>query len=222
MPLSPELAQWRKAERAALISRRMAVPAAEREAWNRSIEASLRSGFGLLSDLVIGLCWPFQAEFDARPVGVEFRARGATLALPVVVAKATPLEFREWWPDAPMGVGVYDLPIPVGTPRVLPQALLIPVVGIGSVGDRLGYGGGFYDRTLASLSPPPLTIALAYELSRIPTTHPQDHDILMDFVITESGIQAAIPGGLEPVSPAEARRRAAALLAGRRGDVAGR
>jgi len=222
VPLSPELAQWRKAERAALIARRMAVSEAGRAVWDRAIEGSLRAGFGVLADLAIGLCWPFQGEFDARPIGVEFRARGATLALPVVIAKATPLEFREWWPQAPMQVGVYDLPIPVGTPRVSPQAMLIPVVGIGSVGDRLGYGGGFYDRTLASLSPRPLTIALAYELSRIPTTHPQDHDVLMDFIITESGIEAAVPGGLEAVSADEARRRAAALLAERRGEVAGR
>jgi len=116
-----------------------------------------------------------------------------------------------------MEVGAYDLPIPAGTSRVQPEALLIPVVGIGSVGDRLGYGGGFYDRTLASAVPRPLTIALAYELSRVPTTHPQTHDILMDFVITESGIEAAIDGGLERVSPAEALSRAHRLLAGRRG-----
>jgi len=85
-------------------------------------------------------------------------------------------------------------------------------VGIGSVGDRLGYGGGFFDRTLASLTPKPLSIAVAFELSRVPTTHPQPHDVLMDFVVTEDRLEAAVPGGLETVDAAECRRRVATLV----------
>lgn len=186
----------------------MALPPAERAAAGVCIDGFLRRGFPVLSSLAIGVCWPYQGEHDARAVAAEFRGLGARLALPSVVAKGQPLEFYEWWPGAEVVPGVYDIPVPVGTARVVPQALLIPVVGIGGRADRLGYGGGFYDRTLAALTPRPLAVAIAYEASRVPTTHPQDHDILMDFVVTERGIEAAVAGGLERIDEAEAARRA--------------
>jgi 5,10-methenyltetrahydrofolate synthetase len=215
MSLTPELAQWRKAERAALIARRLAASASDRAAWSDRIEQHLRVGFAALGGLVVGFCWPYQGEFDARTAVRELRRQGAKAALPVVVAKAQPLEFREWWPGVPMTNGAYDVPVPDGTALLVPDAMLIPAVGVGDRGDRLGYGGGFFDRTLAALEPRPLTIALAFELSRIPSSDPQPHDILMDFVITEAGIAAAVPGGLEAVDAAEAARRADALLRAR-------
>jgi 5,10-methenyltetrahydrofolate synthetase len=215
MPLTPELARWRKAERARLIERRMAADPAEHARWSAAIEATIRDTFPFGAGWVIGLCWPFQAEFDARPVAGYFRERGARLALPAVVAKAQPLLFLEWWPGAPLTTGVYGLEIPDGTERVVPDAILVPPVGIGSKGDRLGYGGGFFDRTLAAISPRPITVAHPFELSRIPSTDPQPHDILMDFVITEAGIEAQVPGGLERIDGSECRRRATALAAAR-------
>jgi 5-formyltetrahydrofolate cyclo-ligase len=215
MALSPELAAWRKTERARLIAARLAVPEPTRAERGARIDGYLRRGFPLLERLTIGLCWPYQGEYDARPVAVSFRERGARLALPTVVAKAQPLEFLEWWPEVPMQAGMYDIPVPVGTATVVPEALLIPVVGIGAQGDRLGYGGGFYDRTLAALEPRPLTIAIAHDAARLATTYPQDHDILMDFVVTESGIEAAVPGGLERIDEADAAQRAQQLWAAR-------
>ncbi len=211
MALSPELAQWRKAERATLIARRLAAPVADRAVWSARIEEHLRGGFALLDRLVVGFCWPFKGEFDVRTVVRELRHRGARAALPAVVARGAPLEFREWWPGVGMVTGAYDVPVPDSTALLTPDVILIPAVGIGAVGDRLGYGGGFFDRTLAALSPRPLAIALAFELSRIPSSDPQPHDILMDFVVTESGIEAAVPGGLDAVSHAESARRVAAL-----------
>jgi 5,10-methenyltetrahydrofolate synthetase len=216
MSLTPELAAWRKAERARLIAARLSLPLEQRASFGRSIDGFLRRGFPVLSTLTIGLCWPYQGEYDARPVASEFRQLGARLALPSVIAKGQPLEFLEWWPGVEVQPGVYDIPVPVGTETLIPQALLIPVVGIGGQGDRLGYGGGFYDRTLAALAPRPLTIAIAHESSRLPTTYPQDHDILMDFVVTERGIEAAVEGALEAVDEAEAARRAERLWGTRR------
>jgi 5-formyltetrahydrofolate cyclo-ligase len=215
MSLSPELARRRKAERAALIARRLAAPAADHARWSALIEAHLRQGCGLLEHMTVGFCWPYQGEFDARPFVRDMRRRGARAALPVVVAKGTALEFREWWPGVAMINGVYDLPVPDGTAVVRPDALLIPAVGIGAEGDRLGYGGGYFDRTLASLDPKPLAVGLAFELSRMPTTVPQPHDVLMDFVITEAGIEAAVEGGLEPVAAEECQRRLATLATAR-------
>jgi 5,10-methenyltetrahydrofolate synthetase len=87
-----------------------------------------------------------------------------------------------------MARGVYDIPVPQDTAVVLPQALIMPPVGFDANGFRLGYGGGFYDRTLASLPPRPLTIGVAYELSRVDSICPQDFDLAMDYVVTERGI----------------------------------
>ena len=215
MPLTPELASWRKAARARLIGARMAADATEHARWSASIEATLGLVCPAAAGWVVGLCWPFQAEFDARPVAELFRARGARLALPAVVAKAQPLEFREWWPGATLVEGVYGLLVPAGTATLVPDVLLVPPVGIGAEGDRLGYGGGFFDRTLGVLDPRPLTFAHAFELSRVPTTTPQPHDILMDFVITEAGVEAAVPGGLTRLTPAQCHAEALALAARR-------
>jgi len=215
MSLPPEIASRRKAERATLIAQRLAAPPSDHALWSSQIEGRLRQGFGLLDGLVVGFCWPYLGEFDARPFVRDLRRRGARAALPVVVAKGQPLEFREWWPGVAMLNGVYDLPVPDGTAVVTPDALLIPAVGIGPLGDRLGYGGGFFDRTLAALAPKPIAVGLAFELSRVPSTEPQPHDVLMDFVVTEAGIEAAVEGGLEAVDAEECRRRLLAMITGR-------
>jgi len=149
MTLPPELARWRKVTRQTLLARRLAAPAADHARWSAAIDEWLRAGFDALGGMTVGFCWPYQAEFDARPFVDHLLARGARAALPAVVAKGAPLEFREWRPGVEMAAGVYALPVPQGTALLLPDALLIPVVGIGEHGDRLGYGGGFFDRTLA-------------------------------------------------------------------------
>ena len=215
MSLPPALAQWRKALRASLIERRLAVAPADHAEWSARIEALLHGGFPLLERMTIGLCWPYQGEFDARSLVRDCRRRGARAALPAVVAKGAPLEFREWWPGVAMLTGVFGLPVPDGTAILQPDALLIPAVGIGARGDRLGYGGGFFDRTLAASEPKPICIALAFELSRVPTTNPQPHDVLMDFVVTEAGIEAAVPGALEAIDADECARQTEALARAR-------
>ncbi len=211
MSLPPDTVSRRKAERATLIARRLAAPAADRARWSACIEAHLRQGFGLLDGMLVGLCWPYQGEFDARPFVGGLQRRGARAALPVVVAKGQPLEFREWWPGVAMVDGAYDLPVPDGTAVVQPDVLLIPAVGIGPAGDRLGYGGGFFDRTLAALDPKPIAVGIAFELSRMPTSEPEAHDVLMDFVVTETGIEAVVAGGLERLAAEDCQHRVAAL-----------
>jgi 5,10-methenyltetrahydrofolate synthetase len=183
-----DIKAWKAAQRKDLIARRVAVSDADRQVWNAAITRHLIDGFPQLAGLTIGLYWPYQGEFDPRHAVHHFRERGATAALPEVVRKAEPLRFRAWWPGVAMGKGVYDIPVPAGTDIVVPQALIMPPVGFDGAGYRLGYGGGFYDRTLASINPRPLTIGVAYELSRLPTIHPQDFDLAMDYVVTERGI----------------------------------
>jgi 5-formyltetrahydrofolate cyclo-ligase len=216
MDTPADLKRWRKDLRAELITRRLASPAAQRAAWNDAIARLIGQGFPCLGKLVVGFCWPYRGEFDARPLARTLRERGARVALPAVIGKAEPLEFREWWPEAPMKDGVLGIPVPEGTPVLVPDAVLVPPVGFSDDGWRLGYGGGYFDRTLALIEPQPLKIVVAYELCRIPTIFPQAHDIPMDFVATEAGIHAVGSGPMARITPAEAEVRSGRIV-GERG-----
>ena len=211
-----ELAAWRKTRRAELLAAREAVPLDIRRGWNEAITRLLLEAFDVLGDMPIGFCWPYKGEPDTRFFLHAMRRHGARTALPVVVEKKRPLEFREWWPGAATTAGVFELPIPQGTEVLRPRALLVPPVGFDAQGYRLGYGGGFFDITLAAAAPQPLKIAVAFELSRMPTIYPQPHDIPMDFVVTEKGVQKVEGGALVAIKDlAQARTSAAELLRSR-------
>lgn len=200
-----ELREWRKALRAELVARRMAVTAATLAAWRRTIDDRLERGFPQLARGTVGLCWPYRNEYDARFLAQHLRERGARTALPAVVAPRQPLVFREWHPGVEMAHGVYDIPYPVDTPEVVPDAVLVPMNGFDAQGYRLGYGGGFFDRTLEKLvaeGRKPLVIGVTYELARIDTIRPQPYDIPMDYVVTERAAYRRGERGLEPYAPA--------------------
>lgn len=182
------LKAWRKAERTRLIAARVAVDAATIHAWREAMDATLVARFaGPLGRGVLALCWPIRNEYDARHVARTFRERGATTAMPVVVAPRTPLAFREWHPGTEMAKGAMDIPYPANTREVTPDAVLLPMNGWDAGGYRLGYGGGFFDRTLAAAAKRPLVIGVSYEFARMETIHPQPWDIPVDWVVTEAG-----------------------------------
>jgi len=188
LKVSDDIRAWKAALRKELLAKRLAVSDVDRMAWNAAITRHLIDGFPQLAGLTVGIYWPFQGEFDPRFALQHFRSLGTMAALPEVVKKGEPLQFRQWWPGVAMTTGAYDIPVPDGTAVVVPQALIMPPVGFDAAGFRLGYGGGFYDRTLAHINPPPLTIGVAYELSRVETIRPQEFDRAMDYVVTERGI----------------------------------
>lgn len=179
---------WRKQQREQLIADRMAVPEILHRQWSNAISDALRREFTTLRTMKIGLYWPFRGEYDPRAAMRYFWESGATLALPEVIDRHKPLSFREWWPDAPMKTGAYNIPVPQGTHCVEPEVLIIPMVGFDQKGFRLGYGSGYFDRTLAAYSTCPLTIGVAFEIQRLENVHPQQHDIAMQYVITEAGV----------------------------------
>jgi len=183
-----DIKAWKAALRRELLEQRNAISAADRQQWNAAITRHLIEGFPQLAQMTVALYWPYQGEIDARHAMRHFRERGARLALPEVVKKGEPLKFRHWWPGVAMAPGAYAIPVPQDTEQVRPQALIMPPVGFDAQGFRLGYGGGFYDRTLATLQPRPLTIGVAYELSRVDSIRPQAYDLAMDYVVTERGI----------------------------------
>jgi 5-formyltetrahydrofolate cyclo-ligase len=163
--------------------------ASDRRLWGQGIEARLRSLLSERSGIILGVYWPFQAEFDPRPLVDWLIEQGSAVALPAVVDKKGLLEYRVWRPGEPLVDGVWNIPIPQNRDIVIPQAVLAPLVGFDGDCYRLGYGGGYFDRTLAALTPRPLAIGVGFALSRIDTIYPQPFDIPMDFVVTETEIR---------------------------------
>jgi 5,10-methenyltetrahydrofolate synthetase len=95
--------------------------------------------------------------------------------------------FRSWRQGEKLEHGIWNIPVPAEGAVVTPTLLLVPLVGFDPAGYRLGYGGGYYDRTLAQCVPRALTIGIGYAMSRLATIHPQPHDIPMDRILTEDG-----------------------------------
>ena len=137
---------------------------------------------------VIAAYWPLQGEVDPRPLLESLQRAGCTLALPTVVGGGMPLEFRVWSLGDALERGPFGTQHPAYGEPVQPTVLLIPLVGFDEQNCRLGYGGGYYDRTLAAMDPRPLTIGLGFELSRLATIHPRPHDIPLDCIVTESSV----------------------------------
>ena len=185
---SEELKAWRKAERERLVAVREALDAPAVDALRRRIDAHLERAFPGLKGIAFAFCWPIRNEYDARHLARTLREAGALTALPVVVAPKTPLVFREWHPGVELAEGPLGIPYPVGSREVAPRAVLLPMNGWDAQGYRLGYGGGFFDRTLAGLKEKPLVIGVSHELARMATIHPQPWDIPMDYVVTERGV----------------------------------
>jgi len=191
-----QLKAWRKSERIRLIAAREALGAPTLERFRLRIDAHLERAFPGLAAAKLAFCWPIRAEYDARHLARTLRARGALTALPVVVAPRQPLAFREWHPGGRLAKGPLDIPYPADSPEVVPDAVLLPMNGWDNAGYRLGYGGGFFDRTLASFSKKPAVIGVSYELARMETVHPQSWDIPVDWVVTERGIYRRDSDGL--------------------------
>jgi 5-formyltetrahydrofolate cyclo-ligase len=190
------LKAWRRAERERLIAARLALAPAVLDSWRRRIDGYLERSFPGLARCRLAFCWPIKGEYDARHLARTLRARGALTALPVVVAPKSPLIFREWHPGIELAKGALDIPYPVNSQEVTPDAVLLPMNGWDAQGYRLGYGAGFFDRTLASLAKKPLSIGVSYEIAKMPSIHPQAWDLPMDYVVTERGVYRRDPGGL--------------------------
>jgi 5-formyltetrahydrofolate cyclo-ligase len=199
--MSPDtLKQWRKEQRERLVATRLAVGPETLHVFRLLIDTHLERAFPGLARGMLAMCWPFKNEYDPRFLGHKLRERGATTVLPVVVAPRQPLIFRAWKPGDELAKGVYDIPYPASGDQVVPDHALVPMNGFDAGGYRLGYGGGFFDRTLAHLRSTgpkrPVAIGVTYELARMETIHPQAYDIPMDYVATERGVYERIDGKL--------------------------
>jgi 5-formyltetrahydrofolate cyclo-ligase len=180
----PPESERRRAERARLIAARVAMPADARAAASAAILANLRGWLRLAPGMVVAGYWPMRGEFDPLPY---LRALPAA-ALPVVTAPRAPLAFRLWRDGAPMEAARWDTLHPASGDFVRPDVLITPLVGFDAAGHRLGYGGGYYDRTIAALRPGVLAIGVGFELGRLTSVDPQPHDAVLDAIVTEAGV----------------------------------
>lgn len=185
----PSASLDRKSLRKQLIAAREALSVTDARTRTADLNIHLRELLSTLPGRTLGFCWPYRAEPDVRETVVHWLAQDPQrrAALPVVVADDAPLAFRQWTPDCAMSADRYGIPIPQVGQLLQPDTLLIPVNGFNARGFRLGYGGGYFDRTLALLVPPPLTIGIAFELSRCNCLQEEAHDRALDWVVTEAG-----------------------------------
>lgn len=193
-----DVARWRKAERERLIAARLALPSTQREEHARLVAGDLDRLIPRISGTIVSLYWPFRGEPDLRPWMAAAATAGVRTALPVVVAKGQPLAFREWTPGAALARGVWNIPYPADGAMVTPTVVIAPLVGFDDCCYRLGYGGGFFDRTLAAMATmtKPMVIGVGHPVQRIATIFPQTYDIPMDWIAT--GLSAPERGKAKP------------------------
>jgi 5-formyltetrahydrofolate cyclo-ligase len=185
-----DLAAWRRSERARLLAARAGLGAEVRRDGSERIAAALDEALGEVAGRLIGGYWPVRGEPDLRPWMERVCARGGACALPVVTAPGEPMVFRPWRPGVRLERGFGGIPVPAEGPDVAPEVLIAPLVGFDRAGYRLGYGGGYFDRTLAALSRRPRVVGVGYRLGALRSIYPQRHDVAMDLVITEDGVVA--------------------------------
>jgi 5,10-methenyltetrahydrofolate synthetase len=171
-----------------LIAARQALP--DRLERAVALQSVLRVWLVGRKESAIGAYWPIKGEFDPLPAlyrwsEIDDKRR---IGLPVVDREAGSLKFHVWYPGCPTELDAYDIPKPKGTEVFEPQLLLVPCVGYGPAGVRLGYGGGFYDRTVAAITPRPKMVGLCYSNGFLPLLRAKPGDLPLDALITDDGV----------------------------------
>jgi len=183
----PEVKAWRREARDKILAARAAIGLPVRQAMARRLIERLRT---VLKDRPgpISFYWPIKAEPDLRPLMEELDAAGATVCLPVAKKLGEPLSFRVWRKGAPMTRGFWNIPVPANEEEVVPRTLIAPFLGYDGLSYRLGYGGGFFDRTLAKFGAESRAIGIGWSMFRLKTIQPQPHDIRMSAIVTQTGV----------------------------------
>jgi 5,10-methenyltetrahydrofolate synthetase len=162
----------------------------DRHAKAMQLQEVLRVWLATRSEVAIGAYWSIKGEFDALPALYRWSEVDdeRLIGLPVVNRETKQLAFHMWYPGCEMEEDAYGIPKPKDTLVFQPQLLLVPCVGYGPGGLRLGYGGGFYDRTLAAVQPRPVTVGVGYSHGYVPWLQAEAHDVPLDYILTEDGV----------------------------------
>jgi len=182
-----DVSVFRKAERTRLYAARQKVSLEDRKDMAVRISASLTDFLGDVTGRSIAVYWPIRGELNLRPFMVEASERGAQICLPVVIEKNQPVEFHRWTPDSAMAKGVWNIPVPANPEPVVPDVVIVPLLGVDGQGYRLGNGGGYYDRTLARLPGDLLTIGVGQPIARMKSIFPMPWDIPMKKIVLGDG-----------------------------------
>ena len=184
----PDFAAKRKHLREHALKLRQALPAERREAMTGQLVRHLDDLVNTLAPRSLGFCWPYRAEPDLRAwVQTWLAAEPARVAvLPVVLERHAAMVFRRWIPGVPMALDRHGIPHPAAGEALVPEVLLVPLNAFDDRGFRLGYGGGYFDRTLAAMQA--IAVGVGFELGRVPDTYPQQYDRPMQWVVTEAGV----------------------------------
>ncbi len=189
----------RNALRSRLLESRRQVTESARAVANQALLARLADQVGHVAHQLIAIYSPIRNEPQLEPLARQWAGQGAALALPVVDAVAQPLRFVSWRHGDPLVPGAYGIARPVHDETVRPTIIVIPCLGFDRRAYRLGYGGGFYDRTIAALradtSRPIRTVGVAWDEALIDDFVPLPTDLPLDAVITPSAVVAPQPKG---------------------------
>ena len=140
---------------------------------------------------VVSAYWPLRDELNIRKLLTALHAEGMICALPVVAGKAKPLVFRRWRPADALVSASFGLAEPsADAPTVDPRVLLVPLLAVDAVGNRLGYGAGYYDRTLQALRArgPVVAVGIAFEAQRVSAVPVDGYDQKLDWLVTEQSV----------------------------------
>ncbi len=170
-----------------MVARRAEISPERHAELSACIVGHLVGAFPQFQEMTIGFCWPIKNEPDIRAAIDAWRQSGGRAALPVVVDANSPLAFREWNPETPLMPDRHGIPTPMEGDWLTPDVLFLPLNAFDAAGYRLGYGGGYFDRTLAALSPRPLAIGVGFEMNRVESIRPEPHDQPLDWIVTEAG-----------------------------------
>jgi 5-formyltetrahydrofolate cyclo-ligase len=181
--------QKKTALRTALLAARQAVAPDLRAHWDTAIGVQVHAWLAAHPTKVLGVYWPIRAEPDLRGTYAELAMAGIQLALPIVTEPNQPLQFATWAPGDALIPDAWGVSIPAQRSLVQPDMLLVPCVGFNRQRIRLGYGGGFYDRTLAP-APRPVALGIAYSCALADFTA-DPHDIALDAILTETACLTA-------------------------------
>ena len=186
--------EHKKALRKQLVAERLAMT--DRDVKCDMLQRVMRIWLVNRPDTVIGAYWPIKGEFDPLPAlhrwkedgELQGEAQPRRIGLPVVDKLHGTLKFHAWFPGCPMEEDAYGIPKPKDTEIVVPTLLFVPCVGYGPGGFRLGYGGGFYDKTLAQLQPKPYTVGLGFTQGYVDDLEPEPHDAALDAILNDNGV----------------------------------
>ena len=182
-------------DRATLRARLVAARLALTDRLERAVELQNALRVWLIGrhELSIGAYWPIKGEFDPLPALYRW-SEGAPegvirrIGLPVADRASGSLRFHIWYPGCPMELDAYNISKPSGTEEFAPAMLIVPCLGYGPGGLRLGYGGGFFERTLLAISPRPVTVGVSYTHGFLPFLRAGAKEVELDVMLTEDGV----------------------------------